>query len=100
MRIEGNTGQQGQVRLGGHRADQRGDVPWGQDGQKTHVGKPHRIRQTESQSDQSKTVLHDKQDIEVTSEQSDNEKTCGVGRRDSDGRQEDPSNQRMASTEG
>jgi len=35
------------------------------------VGKPHRIRQTESQSDQSKTVPHDNQDIEAsTSEQS------------------------------
>jgi len=36
------------------------------------MGKPHRIRQTESQSDQCKTVPHDKQDIEArTSEQSD-----------------------------
>jgi len=51
---------------------QRGNVPWGQDGQETHVGKPHRIRQIESQSDQSKTVPHDKQDMEAgTSEQSD-----------------------------
>jgi len=59
MRIEGNVRRQG-------------DVPWGQDGPKTHVGKPSRIRRTEGQSDQSKTVPHEKQDIEAgTWEQSD-----------------------------
>jgi len=64
MRIEDN------VRLKDMDIEWR--VPWGQDGQKTHVGKPHRIRQTESQSDQSKTVPHDNQDIEAgTLEQSD-----------------------------
>jgi len=59
MRIEGN-----QVKTHRHQVAQRGDVPWGQYGLKTQVGKPHRIRQTESQSDQRKTVPHDKQDIE------------------------------------
>jgi len=33
------------------------------------VGKPRRIRQTEIQSDQSKTVPHEKQDIEVGTHQ-------------------------------
>jgi len=55
--------RQRQVKRHGYRVAQRGDVSWGQDGQQTHMGKPHRIRQTESQSDQRKIVPHDKQDI-------------------------------------
>jgi len=66
-KIEDEDRRQRQFRGHGHRVVQRSDVPGSR-----WTRNSYRIRQTESQSDQSKIVPHNKQNIEAsTSEQSD-----------------------------